>query len=240
MLIIRYKKINGRNQSKIIFFTLFCFIYNNMGGMMNLIIMCIFAYFLGSVPNAVWVGKVFKNVDVREHGSKNAGSTNAARVLGAKLGILVLVLDVLKGVIPTYLALGINTLGNMTDIAGIDPIIIGIIAILGHTFSIFLKFNGGKGVATTLGVFLVLAPKAVFFLFIIFFLLFAVFRYVSLSSVVSAACLPFFVYFIYKNIPLTIVSLILVLVIIVKHKSNIQRLINGTENKFKVTKDGEK
>ena len=207
---------------------------------MNLIIMCIFAYFLGSIPNAVWVGKVFKKIDVREHGSKNAGSTNAARVLGAKLGILVLILDVLKGVIPTYLALGINTLGNMTGIAGIDPIIIGIVAILGHTFSIFLKFKGGKGVATTLGVFLVLAPKAILFLFIIFFALFAVFRYVSLSSTVSAACLPFFIYFIYKNIPLTVVSLILALVIIVKHRSNIQRLINGTENKFKVTKDGEK
>ncbi len=207
---------------------------------MNLIIMCIFAYFLGSIPNAVWVGKVFKNVDVREHGSKNAGSTNAARVLGAKLGILVLILDVLKGVIPTYLALRINTLGNMTGIAGIDPIIVGIVAILGHTFSIFLKFKGGKGVATTLGVFLVLAPKAILFLFIIFFALFAVFRYVSLSSTVSAACLPFFIYFIYKNIPLTVVSLILALVIIVKHRSNIQRLINGTENKFKVTKDGEK
>ena len=128
----------------------------------------------------------------------------------------------------------------MTGIAGIDPIIIGIVAILGHTFSIFLKFKGGKGVATTLGVFLVLAPKAILFLFIIFFVLFAVFRYVSLSSIVSAACLPFFIYFIYKNIPLTVVSLILALVIIVKHRSNIQRLINGTENKFKVTKDGEK
>lgn len=207
---------------------------------MNLTIMCIFAYFLGSIPNALWVGKIFKNIDVREHGSKNAGSTNAARVLGAKLGMLVLVLDVLKGIIPTYLALGIKTLENMTGIIGIDPIIVGIVAILGHTFSVFLKFKGGKGVATTLGVFLILAPKAILCLFIVFFLLFIIFKYVSLSSVISAACLPFFVYFIYNNIPLTVISLILGLVIIVRHKSNIQRLINGTENKFKVTKEGEK
>ncbi len=208
--------------------------------MMNLIIICIFAYFLGSVPNALWVGKLFKRIDVREHGSKNAGATNAARVLGAKLGFLVLFLDVLKGVIPTFLALKITTLQNMTNIVGIDPIIVGLIAILGHTFSVFLKFKGGKGVATTLGVFLVLAPKAILVLFIIFMVLFAVFRYVSLSSIVSAASLPLFVYLIYKNIPLTIVSLALGLVIIVKHKSNIVRLISGTENKFNVTKDGEK
>lgn len=209
---------------------------------MNLIMMCIFAYFLGSVPNAVWVGKLFKKIDVREHGSKNAGATNAARVLGTKLGILVLTLDVLKGAIPTWLtlALGINTLQNMTNIQGIDPIFIGIVAILGHTFSIFLNFKGGKGVATTLGVFIILAPKVILILFVIFMLLFVIFRYVSLSSVVSAACLPLFVYLVYKNIPLTLVSLILGLVIIIKHKSNILRLLNGTESKFKVTKDGEK
>lgn len=208
--------------------------------MMNLILMCIFAYFLGSIPNALWVGKLFKKIDVREHGSKNAGATNAARVLGAKLGTLVLVLDVMKGVIPTLIALKITTLQNMTNIVGIDPIVVGIIAILGHTFSVFLKFKGGKGVATTLGVFLVLAPKAILILFIIFMVLFMIFKYVSLASIVCAACLPLFVYLIYKNIPLTVVSLILGLVIIVKHKSNIVRLISGTENKFKVTKDGEK
>ena len=139
--------------------------------MMNMILMCIFAYFLGSIPNALWVGKLFKKIDVREHGSKNAGATNAARVLGAKLGTLVLILDVMNGVIPTLIALKMTTLQNMTNIIGIDPIVVGIIAILGHTFSVFLKFKGGKGVATTLGVFLVLAPKAILILFIIFMII---------------------------------------------------------------------
>ena len=209
---------------------------------MSLILMCILAYIAGSIPNALWVGKVFRGIDLREHGSKNTGATNAARVLGWKLGVTVLILDALKGAVPVCLAqvLKVNVLADMTGIQGFDAIVVGLCAILGHTFSVFLKFKGGKGVATTLGVFAVLAPKAIFVLAAIFFITFFVFKYVSLSSIISAACLPLFVYLFYKNVPLTLISMALGIIIIVKHKSNIIRLISGTENKFGVKKDGEK
>ena len=129
---------------------------------MSTIILIAVAYILGSVPNALWIGKVFKGIDIREHGSKNTGSTNAARVLGAKLGILTLILDISKGAIPVALSLFMKAdlLENITGISNLDFIMIGIFAIIGHSFSIFMKFKGGKAVATTVGVFTVLVPKA--------------------------------------------------------------------------------
>ena len=142
---------------------------------MTTILLILFAYLLGSIPNALWIGKTFKNIDVREHGSKNTGSTNAARVLGPKLGIFTLILDILKGALPTYLGivLGANLLTRITGIDKLDIIIISMAAILGHTFSLFLKFKGGKAVATTLGVFLVLVPYAILILLVVFFVIFA-------------------------------------------------------------------
>ena len=206
------------------------------------ILLILLAYVLGSVPNALWIGKIFKKIDVREHGSKNTGSTNAARVLGVKLGILTLILDVLKGAIPTYLGviLGANTLSKMTGIDKLDLIVIGLSAILGHTFSIFMNFTGGKAVATTLGVFLVLAPYAILILLIVFITVFSLTKYVSLSSVISAAVLPVSVYVTTRNIPLTILGLIIGILVIVRHKSNIIRLMNGTESKLVFKKKDDK
>lgn len=201
---------------------------------MNTILLMIIGYFLGSIPNALWIGKVFKGVDVREHGSKNTGSTNAARVLGAKLGILTLILDISKGAIPTLLALltHSNLFENMTSIQGIDGILVGISAILGHSFSMFLKFKGGKAVATTVGVFLVLVPNALLMAAVVFFTVFFITKYVSLSSIIGAMTLPIFIYLLYRNIILTIFGLIIGILIVIKHKSNIERLLNGTESKF--------
>ena len=194
-----------------------------------IVILMIVAYILGSIPNALWIGKVFKGIDVREHGSKNTGSTNAARVLGAKLGILTLILDISKGAIPTLIA-------SMLLDSSISVILVGICAILGHSFSIFMKFKGGKAVATTVGVFIVLVPGAILLAAIVFFLVFGITRYVSLSSMIGAISLPIWIIIFYKNIPLTIFGIIIAILIIVRHKSNIQRLLNGTESKFSINK----
>ena len=193
------------------------------------VVLMIVAYILGSIPNALWIGKVFKGIDVREHGSKNTGSTNAARVLGAKLGILTLILDISKGVIPTLIA-------TMLLDSSISVILVGICAILGHSFSIFMKFKGGKAVATTVGVFIVLVPGAILLVAVIFFLVFGITRYVSLSSMIGAISLPIWIIIFYKNIPFTIFGIIIAILIIVRHKSNIQRLLNGTESKFSINK----
>ena len=194
-----------------------------------IVILMIVAYILGCIPNALWIGKVFKGIDVREHGSKNTGSTNAARVLGAKLGILTLILDISKGAIPTLIA-------SMLLDSSISVILVGICAILGHSFSIFMKFKGGKAVATTVGVFIVLVPGAILLAAIVFFLVFGITRYVSLSSMIGAISLPIWIIIFYKNIPLTIFGIIIAILIIVRHKSNIQRLLNGTESKFSINK----
>ena len=193
------------------------------------VVLMIVAYILGSIPNALWIGKVFKGIDVREHGSKNTGSTNAARVLGAKLGILTLILDISKGAIPTLIA-------TMLLDSSMSVILVGICAILGHSFSIFMKFKGGKAVATTVGVFIVLVPGAILLAAVIFFLVFGITRYVSLSSMIGAISLPIWIILFYKNIPLTIFGIIIAILIIVRHKSNIQRLLNGTESKFSINK----
>ena len=203
------------------------------------VLLILIAYVLGSIPNALWVGKTFKNIDVREHGSKNTGSTNAARVLGAKLGIFTLILDILKGALPTYLGivLGANLLTRITGIDKLDIIVIGMAAILGHTFSLFLKFKGGKAVATTSGVFLVLVPYAILILLVVFFVIFGLTKYVSLASIVSAVALPITVYLTTRHIPLTILGIIIGLLVIIRHKENIKRLINGTESKLSFSKD---
>ena len=205
---------------------------------MKTFILIVIAYILGSIPNALWIGKVFKGIDVREHGSKNTGSTNAARVLGAKLGILTLILDISKGAIPVTLSffMKADLLENMTGISSLDPIMVGIFAIIGHSFSLFMKFKGGKAVATTVGVFTVLVPKALLLAAVVFFVIFAVTRYVSVSSITAAISLPIFIFFLYWDVTYTIFGGIIAILIIVKHKSNIQRLLNGTESKFTINK----
>ena len=205
---------------------------------MKTFILIVIAYILGSIPNALWIGKVFKGIDVREHGSKNTGSTNAARVLGAKLGILTLILDISKGAIPVALSffMKADLLENMTGISSLDPIMVGIFAIIGHSFSLFMKFKGGKAVATTVGVFTVLVPKALLLAAVVFFVIFALTRYVSVSSITAAISLPIFIFFLYWDVSYTIFGGIIAILIIVKNKSNIQRLLNGTESKFTINK----
>lgn len=197
---------------------------------MKFLIFVVIAYIFGSFPSGVWLGKVTKNIDIREYGSKSSGATNAYRILGPKYGIMVLILDALKGYIPLYLA-------SLFGIGGIYIILLGLVAILAHTFSFFIQFKGGKGVATSLGVFLFLMPKVVGILILVFILIVGVSKYISLGSVVCAGLLPILAYFMpvkegVPRIPLVIISLIVGIFVIYKHKVNIQRLMDGKENKF--------
>ena len=175
---------------------------------MTFFLLAVMTYFIGAIPSGVWLGKIFKGMDVRNYGSKNSGATNCYRVLGAKLGATVLIFDVLKGFLPLYIS-G-KYIENFNDL-----IILGLIAILAHTFScfinftggkgvatslgVFINFKGGKGVATSLGVFIYLTPMAVVLLFAVFGLVFYTTHYVSLSSIMAAFFLPIFVGFIYAN-----------------------------------------
>ncbi|MGL5367990.1 MAG: glycerol-3-phosphate 1-O-acyltransferase PlsY [Cetobacterium somerae] len=197
---------------------------------MKFLIFAVIAYIFGSLPCGVWLGKGVKNIDIREYGSKNSGATNAYRILGPKYGIMVLILDALKGYIPLYIA-------SLFDIGGIYIILLGLVAILGHTFSFFLQFKGGKGVATSLGVFLFLMPKVVGVLVLVFILVVGISKYISLGSVICAGLLPILAYFMpvrddATRLPLVVISLIVGIFVIYKHKANIQRLMEGKENKF--------
>ena len=199
---------------------------------MKIIFFLVLGYVMGALPNGVWIGKYFKNIDIREHGSKNSGATNAYRVLGPKYGIMVLIADALKGFLPPFLASRFGVSGNML-------LVIGVLAIVGHSLSFFLNFKGGKGVATSLGVFLFLIPNVTLALLIIFILVVYFTRYISLGSIIAAAALPILTAFspIRNDVgrtPLTVMTLLIGIFVIWRHRTNITRLINGTENKFKL------
>lgn len=200
--------------------------------MIKILLFAVLAYFLGSLPNGVVIGKKVKGIDIRDHGSGNSGATNAYRVLGAKYGIIVLVADVLKGFIPVMLA-------DMAGVQGTSLILIGIVAIVGHSLSFFLEFKGGKGVATSLGVFLYLVPQVMLIIIAAFIAVVYTTRYISLASIVGAGLLPVLTSFMplrdgISRPSIFIISLFMGLFVIYRHKTNITRLLNGTENKFKV------
>ncbi|UUV18537.1 glycerol-3-phosphate 1-O-acyltransferase PlsY [Fusobacteria bacterium ZRK30] len=196
----------------------------------KLIIFLIIAYFMGSIPTGVVIGKKFKGIDIREHGSKNTGATNAYRVLGLQYGIIVLLADALKGYLPVFLA-------SLAGLVGWQLILVGLVTIVGHTLSIFLKFKGGKGVATSLGVFIYLVPNIVLILLVVFLLIAFSTKYVSLASVSAAGLFPILVLFMPVKEGLGKwnmfgFALVIALFVIFKHRSNIQRLLHGNENKF--------
>ncbi|WP_156298951.1 glycerol-3-phosphate 1-O-acyltransferase PlsY [Streptobacillus canis] len=193
--------------------------------MFKVLILVVLAYLVGSIPNALWIGKLFKNIDVREYGSGNVGSTNAARVLGWKLGVLTLILDVFKGAVFVLVAKKMN-------LDDISIVLIGMAAILGHSYSIYLGFKGGKAVATSLGVFLVLVPKVIALLLILFFAIVIITQYVSIGSISCAFFLPILTYILYNNYVYTIFGIFIGMIVIIRHKSNIINLINKQEAKF--------
>ena len=198
------------------------------------IISGLIAYLLGSIPTAVWVGKVRYGVDVREHGSKNAGATNTFRVLGKKPGIVVLSVDIIKGATAVLLPFvmyhyewGINELIHIQLIAAI-------MAVFGHVFPLLAGFRGGKGVATSLGVIVGLHPLSALVCIGVFLIVFMVSRFVSLGAMTSALLFPFLVSFVFKtdSVWLIVFSIVLSLAVIIAHRKNINRLIHGEENKM--------
>lgn len=181
------------------------------------------AYLLGSVPTGLLLGKAY-GIDVRKEGSGNIGATNLYRTLGRKVGVITLVGDCLKGLIPVLVVQSF-----MPEYAAW----VGLAAFCGHVFSVFLRFKGGKGVATALGVFLALDPLAVGIALLVFVLLMLIWRYVSLGSIAAAVTMPLAVTLLGGGKVLTVVTLIIALVVIAKHHENIRRLLAGTESRFK-------
>lgn len=201
----------------------------------NFFIFSVTAYILGSIPTAVWVGKRFYRLDVREHGSKNAGATNTFRVLGKKPGKIVLAIDVLKGFIAVLLPLTVAYTHNENTIINYK-LFAAIFVILGHVFPLFAGFRGGKGVATSLGVIFAIHPPAAGICLAIFLLVFLTFNYVSLGAIVTAISFPLVIHFVFNvsSLPLTIFSIVIGAAVVITHKKNILRLIQGSENKMYV------
>jgi len=191
----------------------------------------IFAYLAGSIPTAVWYGKIFHGIDVRQHGSGNAGATNSLRTLGKKAGIIVLIVDFLKG----FLAVKAASLLS-TETHSILPLIMGLAVIIGHIFPIFAQFRGGKGVATAMGVLVATFPWAALGCVLTFMIVVFVTKYVSLASLLGALAFPIQLTFNLWNdnadkYAIGFASVIFVILLIM-HRENIQRLIQGTESKF--------
>ncbi len=193
------------------------------------------AYLLGSIPTGYLLMRIFRKQDIRTIGSGNIGATNVMRSGAKGLGAATFLADMLKGC--TAVWLGIVLAPHLTQLAPARSIaaVAALMAVLGHMFPVWLRFKGGKGVATGFGVFLVAAPAAALAAIAVFAVLLAITRYVSLSSIVGAACFPVFAWFLVqgeKPALFIAVQATVALLIIVKHHQNIRRLLNGTENKI--------
>ncbi|NPA16913.1 glycerol-3-phosphate 1-O-acyltransferase PlsY [Persephonella sp.] len=181
-------------------------------------------YLVASIPFGYIIGKLFGK-DVTREGSGNIGATNVARTIGKKAGIAVLILDMLKGFIPVYYAK--ELFWDYKFVA-----LVAITAVIGHCFSIFMKFRGGKGVATGIGVLLALSPQTAGIVILLWIGIFLTSGYVSLASIISASLSWVIMLYIDGNFYYTSAALIASIIIVMKHSSNIERLIKGTENRF--------
>lgn len=190
------------------------------------------AYLLGSIPTAVWWGKRYYGIDVREFGSGNAGATNTFRVLGKKAGIPVLTIDIIKGILAVLLANFSNFEFDSNQYVNLQ-LGLGIAALVGHVFPIFAGFRGGKGVATILGVVICLTPITSLLVLLVFLTVLFATRYVSLSSMTAGVSFPFILNFVLKNQnqTLLIFSVFVAVLLIITHKKNISRLIKRQETK---------
>src|SRR5690625_564403 len=191
--------------------------------MMEYIIFGLIAYLLGSIPSALLVGKIGFNKDIREHGSGNLGATNAFRVLGMKAGIIVTLSDILKGTVATVIPILFD--------ASVHPLLIGLFAVIGHTYPIFAKFKGGKAVATSSGIILGSFPLLFVIMVTTFLLSLYLSKYVSLSSIITGV-VTIIISLFYKDIVLIAIISFLTLFVIYRHKENLKRIKNGTEPKI--------
>lgn len=198
-------------------------ILKKVGITMEYILFAIIAYLLGSIPSALVVGKIGYNIDIRQHGSGNLGATNTFRVLGMKAGIIVTLSDILKGTAATLLPL-------LAD-ADVYRLIIGLFAVLGHTYPIFARFKGGKAVATSAGIILGINPLLFAIMIATFLITLYISKYVSLSSMITGI-ITIIVSSLFKDIGLIIVTSILTIFVFYRHKANIKRIKDKTEPKI--------
>ncbi|MFS9067612.1 glycerol-3-phosphate 1-O-acyltransferase PlsY [Streptococcus infantis] len=198
---------------------------------MMTIVLLILAYLLGSIPSGLWIGQIFFKINLREHGSGNTGTTNTFRILGKKAGMATFVIDFFKGTIAALLPL-------IFHVQGVSPLVFGLLAVIGHTFPVFASFKGGKAVATSAGVIFGFAPLFCLYLAVVFFGTLYLGSMISLSSVTAAlaAVLGVILFpligFLLPSYDLLFVVIILALasLIIIRHKDNINRIQNKTEN----------
>ena len=188
-------------------------------------LLLIFAYLSGSIPTGVILAKAFSNVDPRTQGSKNIGATNIYRTAGKKLGVLTLLGDILKGLIPVVIARG--ALESHFWVGAV-----ALAAFLGHLYPIFLKFKGGKGIATGLGAFLALAPLSAILSLLVFLAAVYKWRYISLGSLTATAAFPIFLALLNPHHIYIPFAVIIGVLIFYRHRENIERLLGGRESKF--------
>jgi glycerol-3-phosphate acyltransferase PlsY len=215
---------------------------------LSVIALMIAAYLLGSIPSAVWIGKKYYGIDIREHGSKNAGTTNMLRVLGKRAAIPVFIIDYFKGFIAVILTSLMRYDDAVSDAWLINlRIIATIFVVLGHIFPIFAGFKGGKGVATLLGAGTGIYAPILMLCFGIWCLVFAIWHYVSLASMVAGCCYPCLVLIFstmtfdkaapFQSIPFIIFSWVVAILLVWTHRKNIDRLRDGTESKIYIWGD---
>ncbi|HCY7728044.1 TPA: glycerol-3-phosphate 1-O-acyltransferase PlsY [Staphylococcus aureus] len=200
---------------------------------MMIIVMLLLSYLIGAFPSGFVIGKLFFKKDIRQFGSGNTGATNSFRVLGRPAGFLVTFLDIFKGFITVFfpLWLPVHADGPISTFFT-NGLIVGLFAILGHVYPVYLKFQGGKAVATSAGVVLGVNPKLLLILAIIFFIVLKIFKYVSLASIVAAICCVIGSLIIQDYI-LLVVSFLVSIILIIRHRSNIARIFRGEEPKIK-------
>jgi glycerol-3-phosphate acyltransferase PlsY len=187
------------------------------------------SYLLGAIPTSYLAARWIGGIDLRQHGSKNLGATNLYRALGWKFAVPVALFDIAKGAVPVLV------LGPMLPGAALFPTLCGVAAVVGHVYSVFVGFNGGKGVATAAGMLLGLAPQALGVALVTWLILVRLTGYVSLGSVMAAAVFPLADYLLSparRNPPAMALDLAVAAFVVWKHRSNIQRLLNGTESRF--------
>ena len=201
---------------------------------MTIALLIILAYLIGSIPTAVWVSNWVFGIDIREHGSGNAGATNAFRVLGKKAGCGVMLVDMLKGFLAVKLAL-LSVLVPLSEPFVNLQIFLGLAAVVGHIFPIWADFRGGKGIATLFGMILSIHPIVALSLVVVFLLMLVLTRYVSLSSIVASIAFPLLLISIFnahaQELSYRVFAIATAFLVVLTHHKNISRLINGNENK---------
>jgi len=199
--------------------------------MINIFIL--FSYLIGALPSSVWIGLRFYDTDVREHGSGNAGATNTFRVLGKRAGTIVLILDILKAWV------AVTVLSSLSGKESVEfQLALGLVAVLGHIFPIYIGFRGGKGIASLLGIIIAIQPMAALFSIGVFLCTLLITRFVSLSSIFAACSFPVLVFYYFKetNNSLIIFSIMVAVLVIFTHKKNIERLFKKEESKVNILK----